>query len=306
MLSALIFVSLQALVPDVEAAKREAAAAARESDIADRQVVCTPRECRLGHLPRHWPISWPIAEAAESLESTTSALVLECNAGGHEPTWSGLRLRVAAEAQRTADELGPAAESALGAADAAVKAARLGAVKLRAQVRTRSCHRPCAGQMRDAARRDAHRNEQLCGWAALWRCHSFASARICPSCNQLWSCQPHQERQCRPITALQSHGHDRTQDVELSPADLHALAAAQLDAWRAAHSNAEGFEVRDLRHSPVHGCALYSQAVAEHAQPRCTTDPSPFSHPDKAREISLTAGCIENCVCLPAGQSRAF
>jgi len=44
-------------------------------------------------------------------------------------------LRVAAEAQRTADELGPAAESALGAADAAVKAARLAAVKLRAQVR---------------------------------------------------------------------------------------------------------------------------------------------------------------------------
>ena len=37
----------------------------------------------------------------------------------------------------------------------------------------------------------------------------------------------------------------RVQDVELSPADLHALAAARLDAWLAANSNAEGFEVRE-------------------------------------------------------------
>ena len=45
-----------------------------------------------------------------------------------------LLCRVAAEAQRRADALGPAAESALQAADGAVRAARLAAVKLRAQV----------------------------------------------------------------------------------------------------------------------------------------------------------------------------
>ena len=42
--------------------------------------------------------------------------------------------RVAAEAQQRADALGPAAESALQAADSAVRTARLAAVKLRAQV----------------------------------------------------------------------------------------------------------------------------------------------------------------------------
>ena len=68
-------------------------------------------------------------------------------------------LRVAAEAQRLADQLGPAAESALGAADAAVKAARLAAVKLRAQVRACNLQLSCAVRS-DAERQDAHRSKQ--------------------------------------------------------------------------------------------------------------------------------------------------
>lgn len=36
----------------------------------------------------------------------------------------------------------------------------------------------------------------------------------------------------------------RAQDAELAPADLHRLAAQQLDAWHEAHSDADVFEAR--------------------------------------------------------------
>ena len=78
---------------------------------------------------------WQRAEPSVLAASCSSAIL-----GEHGLTRHVCLLRVAAEAQRTADELGPAAETALGAADAAVKAARLAAVKLRAQVRTHKRH----------------------------------------------------------------------------------------------------------------------------------------------------------------------
>ena len=73
----------------------------------------------------------------------------------------------------------------------------------------------------------------------------------------------------------------RMQDAELSPADLHALAAAQLDAWRAAHSDAEGFEARGFANTDceasARGRALHMRAADWHA--RRLQAAAPINHP---------------------------
>ena len=160
--------------------------------------------------------------------------------------------RVAAEARQRADGLGPAAESALQAADGAVRAARLAAVKLRAQVLplqsiAHHAHRPSAKKRRIALlTRLSSCRRRHDAWNLRWIGPPIllAMAVNYASCDPRCLCP---EVACpsslpSPIPCLCVCAR-HLQDAEVSPADLFGLASTQLATWRDAHRNTEDFEV---------------------------------------------------------------